>query len=40
MSKEFRFKNMKETKNYLLEETNQNELVSKKQKKVCTTLNY
>ena len=26
--------------NYLVEEIEQNELISKKQKKVCTTLNY
>ena len=29
-----------ETRNYFLEEIEQNELMSKKQKKVCTTLNY
>ena len=37
---EFRLKNIDETKNYLIEETNQNKLMSKKHKKVCTTLNY
>ena len=31
---------MKETRNYFLEEIEQNELLSKKHKKVCTTLNY
>ena len=40
MSKEFRLKNIDETRNYFLEEIEQNELMSKKQKKVCTTLNY
>ena len=29
-----------ETKNYLLEEIQQNELMSRKHKKVCATLNY
>ena len=33
-------KNKNETKNYFLEEIEQNELMSKKNKKVCTTLNY
>ena len=27
-------------RNYLIEETNQNELTSKKHKMICTTLNY
>ena len=40
MSQEFRVKNIDETKNYLLEEIEQIELMSKKHKKVCTTLNY
>ena len=40
MSQEFRLKNINETRNYFLEEKEQNELMSKKQKKVCTTLNY
>ena len=40
MSQEFRVKNIDETKNYLLEEIGQIELMSKKHKKVCTTLNY
>ena len=39
ISQEFRFKHIDETRNYLLEEIKQNEL-SKKCKKVCTTLNY
>ena len=29
-----------ETENYFLEEIKQNELTSRKHKKVCTTLNY
>ena len=33
-------KDIDETKNYLIEETNRNELISKKNKKVCTNLNY
>ena len=37
---EFRLKNIDETRNYLLEEIKQNELITKKHKKVCTTLNY
>ena len=40
ISQEFRSKNLDETRNYLTEEINWNELMSKKQKKVCTTLNY
>ena len=40
ISKEFRLKNIDETRNYFLEEIKQNELMSKKPKKVCTTLNY
>ena len=39
-SQEFRFKNIDETRNYFLEEIKQNELMSKKHKKVCTTVNY
>ena len=37
---EFRPKNIDETRNYFLEETEQNELISKKHKNVCKTLNY
>ena len=37
-SQEFRLKN--ETRNYFFEETLQNEFMSKKREKVCTTLNY
>ena len=38
ISQEFRLKNIDETRNYLI--ANQNELMSKKHKKVCTNLNY
>ena len=40
MSQEFRLKNINETRNYFLEEIEQNELMSRKHEKVCTTLNY
>ena len=40
ISQEFWLKNMDETRKYLFEEINWKELVSKKHKKVCTTLNY
>ena len=40
MSQELRLKNMDEIRNYFLEEIKQNELISRKHKKVCTTLNY
>ena len=33
-------KNINETRNYFLEEIEQNELTIREQKKVCTTLNY
>ena len=39
-SQEFRLRNIDEARNYLIEEINLNELISKKYKKVCTTLNY
>ena len=39
ISQEFRLKDIDETKIYLVEEINWNELISKKHKKVCTTLN-
>ena len=39
ISQESRFKNIDETRSYFLEEIKQNELMSKKHKKVCTTLN-
>ena len=37
---EFRLKNIDKTRNYLIEEINRNELMRKKHKTVCTTLNY
>ena len=40
MSQRFRLKNINETRSYFLEEIKQNELMSKKHKNVCTTLNY
>ena len=40
MSQEFRLKNIDETRNYLLEELKQNELTSRKHKKICTSINY
>ena len=40
ISQEFRLKNIDETRNCLIEEINQNELMSKKPKNVCTTLSY
>ena len=40
ISLEFRFKNIDETKNYFVEAKEQNELISNKHKKLCTTLNY
>ena len=39
ISQESRLENIDETRNYFLEEVKQNELMSKKDKKVCTTLN-
>ena len=40
MSEEFRLKNIEETKNYFLEEIKQNELMSRKHRKVYATLHY
>ena len=40
ISQEFRLKNVDDTRNYLIEEINRHELISKKHKNVCTTLNY
>ena len=40
VSQEFRLKNIDKTRNYLIEEISRNELINKKHKKVCTTLNY
>ena len=39
-SQTFRLKNIDETKNYLNEEINQHELMSKKHTKIYTNLNY
>ena len=38
--KNFDLKNIDETRNYFLEEKEQNELISRKHKKICTSLNY
>ena len=40
MSQEFRLQNIEKTRNYFVEEIKQNKLMSRKHKKVCTTLNY
>ena len=40
MIQEFRLKTIDETRNYFLEEIEQNELMSRKHRKVCATLNY
>ena len=40
MTHEFRLKNIDETRNYFLQKMKQNELISRKRKKVCTSLNY
>ena len=40
ISQKFTLKNVGETRNYFLEGIEQNELMSRKHKKVCTTLNY
>ena len=40
INQEFRLRNRDETGNCFLEEIKQNELMSRKHKKVCTTLNY
>ena len=40
ISQELRLKNTDKIKNYFLEEIEQNELISRTHKKVCTTLNY
>ena len=40
ISQEFRLKNIDETRNYFLEEIEQNEMMNKKHKNVCATLNY
>ena len=40
MNQEFRLKDIDETRNYFIEEINQNELMSKRHKNVCGVLNY
>ena len=40
ISVEFRLKNIDETRNYFIEEIDQNELMSKRYKKVRTALIY
>ena len=40
ISQEFRLKNIGETRNYQVEELDKNELMTKKYRKVCATLNY
>ena len=40
ISQEFILRNINETRNYFLEEIQQNESISEKHKKICTTLNY
>ena len=40
MEKDFRLKKIDEARNCLVEKIERNELVSKKHKKVCTTLNH
>ena len=37
---EFRLRNIDKVRNYFFEEIMQNHLMSRKHKKVCTTLNY
>ena len=39
ISQEFRSKNVDETTNYFVEEIQQNDLISKTYKELCTTLN-
>ena len=40
ISQEFRLKHIYETRNYFLQKRKRNELIYKKYKKVCITLNY
>ena len=40
INQKIRLKKIDETRNYLIQEINQNELMSKKHKKVCGVLNY
>ena len=40
VSQKVNLKNIDETKKYLIEKINRDEWISKKHKKICTTLNY
>ena len=40
ISQEFRLKNLEVIKNYFIKEIDQNELISKKHKRLSTILNY
>ena len=40
ISQNFRLKNIEEKRNYFLEKIEQNELISKEHKKICTAPNY
>ena len=40
INQEYRLKRINEIRNYLIEEINQNKLMSKKHKKICRVLNY
>ena len=40
MNQEFRLNKIDQIINYFIEEINQNDLISKKHKKVCRVLNY
>ena len=40
ISQEFRLKNIDKTRNYFIEEIDQNELLTKKQKTFCTTFSF
>ena len=40
MNQEFRMQKIDKIRNYSIEETNRNELMSKKHKNVCRFLNY
>ena len=40
ISQKFKLKNIEEIKNYFIKETDRNELMIKKYKKVCSVLNF
>ena len=40
ISQKFRLKNIGEARNYLTEDINQSDLMCKKNKKICTVLNF